>query len=167
MRQLVHLTIFQNMLFFLILLIVPFVQGQLFQYTGAYETFVIPPGVNTIKVEAYGAAGADSTASTGSVLFPGGKGGYVSARLKVTPGDVYYVYVGGRVGWNGGGYVAGGGGRGGDSTDLRKGSTALTSRVIVAGGGGGAGGYNGAPVAQQAGGAGGGVVGADGADVSH
>ncbi len=121
-----------------------------FDYTGAVQTWVVPVGVTSIQIEAWGAQGW----SGGNA---GGLGGYAKGTLAVTPGQVLNLYVGGRGtvasieaipmggGWNGGGHgqsnysgepnsVGGGGG----ASDVRVGGTALTDRVIVAGGGGGA-----------------------------
>ena len=88
-------------------------------------------------------------------------GGYVSAILPVTAGDTLYIFVGGYLGYNGGGAptyapstscVKGGG-----SSDVRSTSTDLDARLIVAGGGG-AKSYKG-----YAGGVGGGLTGGTGA----
>ena len=138
------------------------VTSATFSYTGAQQTFVVPPGVTSILATAYGAQGGCSL---------GGRGGEAIARFPVTPGETLYVYVGGAGqcgtpgmlpgGFNGGGakYTTSGdfweGGSGGGASDVRRGGTALTNRVVVAGGGGGRG-YGG-----QAG-AGGGLNGADG-----
>jgi gliding motility-associated-like protein len=117
-----------------------------FNYTGAVQTWIVPPCVYTINVVAAGAKGGGNI---------GGNGARITANIAVTPGQVLNIYVGGMGscgnnsgGWNGGGtgYASnpanaaynscGGGG----ATDLRIGGTALVNRVIVAGGGGGKGG---------------------------
>jgi hypothetical protein len=140
-----------------------------FTYTGAAQTYTVPAGVTSIQVECYGAqGGGDMGASAG------GNGGYVSADLIVTPGQVLNVFVGGQGalatsntvytpgGYNGGGNGIGNtsnySGSGGGASDVRIGGTALTDRYVVAGGGGG-GVLNGA---SAVGGNGGGLVGADG-----
>ncbi|MEI6766474.1 MAG: glycine-rich protein [Bacteroidota bacterium] len=124
--------------------------NQTFNYTGAQQTFTVPPCVTSVTLDVYGAQGGGG----------GGNGGRAQGTLSVTPGQILYVYVGGEGagyntgvsvgGWNGGGNghygCAGGGG-----SDVRAGGTALSNRVIVAGGGGG---YYGNP-----GGAGGGTSG--------
>src|SRR5690606_15677500 len=94
-------------------------------------------GVTRVKVEAFGAQG-NGISQVGTYV--GGRGAKVTATISVTPGEVLYMYVGGRNGWNGGG--AGGNSRtgfnGGGATDIRRGGTGLNNRIIVAGGGGGA-----------------------------
>ncbi|HRI28812.1 MAG TPA: glycine-rich protein, partial [Chitinophagales bacterium] len=136
---------------------------QIFQFTGASQTFVVPAGVTSITVTAKGAGGSDGYYEDG----PPGEGGIVTTDLAVTPGQALNIYVGGLPtgdyeeigGYNGGGsslaqyYGAGGG-----ATDIRINGTALANRVIVAGGGGGAG-YDG-----TGGGNGGGLVGEAGDD---
>lgn len=124
-----------------------------FPYTGAAQTFVVPSGVQSINVDALGAAG-DADILT---LAAGGLGARVQGTLAVTPGDNLQVNVGGQGidggqgpwagGWNGGGCggdCSGGGpdpaGGGGGASDVRDGSDSLTDRLLVAGGGGGAGG---------------------------
>lgn len=152
-----------------------------FEYTGAVQTFVVPSGVNSVVIDAYGAQGASSSnpVNSGVQVRAGGNGGRATGRLAVTPGETLYVYVGGQNGFNGGG--AGGygtyssnppsgyAGNGGGATDVRRGGQALANRVIVAGGGGGAGRHyiNGScqPCGiGGTGGAGGGIVGTDGVD---
>ena len=120
-------------------------QTVTFNYTGAVQTWVVPPCVNTINVTAAGAKGGGTT---------GGNGALVSATLSVTQGQTFYIYVGGNGicgsntggGWNGGGTgkiansAANGSCGGGGATDLRIGGTTLNDRAIVAAGGGGMGG---------------------------
>jgi hypothetical protein len=129
-------------------------------YPVGSHTYVVPPGVTRVLVDASGAAGGSS------VYFPassGGKGGRVVAVVLVTPGETLTVNVGGwgtsSGGSNGGARSNGstGGFGGGGATDLRRGSS-LSDRLVVAGGGGGAGvGSNGG-----SGGHGGGTAGAPG-----
>ena len=121
-------------------------QTVTFNYTGAVQTWVVPPCVTSINVVAAGAKGGGSV---------GGNGARITGTLTVTPGQTLNIYVGGMGtcgnnsgGWNGGGtgYASnpvnvlynscGGGG----ATDIRIGGTALANRVIVAGAGGGKGG---------------------------
>jgi gliding motility-associated-like protein len=117
-----------------------------FVFTGAAQTWTVPPCVTSITVVAAGAKGGGTN---------GGNGSQITATIAVTPGDVIQVNVGGQGslgaasgGWNGGGtghasspanasYNSGGGG---GASDIRIGGTALANRVIVAGGGGGRGG---------------------------
>jgi gliding motility-associated-like protein len=121
-----------------------------FNYTGAMQTWVVPPCVYTVTIDVRGAKGAgNNSGSPGN----GGLGARVQGSLAVTPGQVLNIYVGGTGGfpaggWNGGGNGAnaGGGcgvigsGGGGGASDIRIGGTALANRVAVAGGGGGKGG---------------------------
>src|SRR5574344_3043650 len=63
--------------------------SQDFSYTGGEQTFVIPQGINELTLEVWGAQGGQYSSS-----YPGGKGGYASGTLPVSPGDNIYVYVG-------------------------------------------------------------------------
>ena len=152
--------------------------SQTFSYTGSQQTFTVPSGVSTITIKVWGAQGGSGGYwSNASYCGTGGKGGYSTGELSVTPGNTVYVYVGGQGesysscqtkmsnisqagGWNGGGtgqnYISGGGG--GGATDIRYGGTGISNRVIVAGGGGGHGNaYNSTQLSN--GGAGGGSSG--------
>jgi hypothetical protein len=120
-----------------------------FTYTGDYYTWVVPSGITSISVDAYGASGGNSRSTA-----LGGKGGRLQATLSTTPGTSLYFYIGGKGvdststaagvgGWNGGGdggsygsiyYGAGGGG----ASDIRTSIGTLSSRLLVAGAGGGA-----------------------------
>jgi len=100
--------------------------AAVFKYTGGPQSYVVPPGVHYLQVEACGGAGFRI-------------GGYISATIPVVPGATLWAYVGASVtsgGYNGGGYNGGAGG-----TDLRSqyggldGSGNVKSRMIVAGGG--------------------------------
>jgi hypothetical protein len=135
-----------------------------FSTPGTYD-WVVPDGVTSVTVDAYGAAG-------GAGQIPeepsaGGLGGRTRATIEVTPGETLQVNVGGVGGsytgggpavggTNGGGDAGGyGAGGGGGASDVRRGGTSVDDRVVVAGGGGGGGGRQG--VCQTAdGGAGGG-----------
>ncbi len=135
-----------------------------FNFTGAAQTYTVPPCVTTITVDAYGAAGG-----TGPTA-PGGLGGRVQATIAVTPGEVLEIFVG-ELGasnqgshpgvYNGGAgvfsYSSGGtSGTGGGGTDIRRAPYTVNDRLVVAGGGGGGGYQNGN------GGNGGGLNGLDG-----
>ena len=61
---------------------------QTFSYTGTEQTWVVPAGVYTIRVNAYGAQGGANWVSNDNF------GGHVEADLAVTPGTTIYVYVG-------------------------------------------------------------------------
>ncbi len=132
-----------------------------FGFTGGVQSFVVPPGVSVVTVEAWGAQGGTGAGGSGA-----GLGGYATGALGVTPGETLSIYVGGQSGaWNGGGAGAGGAGTGGGASDVRRGGMTPAFRVIVGGGGGGGGsvGCN-AAHAGGAGGAGGGGAGGKGDD---
>ncbi|MCX6310179.1 MAG: glycine-rich protein [Bacteroidetes bacterium] len=142
---------------------------QTFNFTGAVQTFTVPPCVSSITLQTYGAQGG--VAAIGGTS---GLGGYATGNLTVTPGDILYIYVGGQNGYNGGGTGGTNGnpavdfaGNGGGASDVRLNVNALANRVIVAGGGGGAGSNGTWPGCQVAGpagngGAGGGLTGGSG-----
>lgn len=133
-----------------------------FEHTGDVQSFVVPPGVTQVEIEACGARGGSGG---GDVPGSGGRGARVTATLSVTPGETLSILaggsgedgeglkddgaIGGAEGFNGGGQggsVDGGnddaisGAGGGGASDVRQGGTALADRVVVAGGGGGGGG---------------------------
>jgi len=125
-----------------------------YSYTGSEDTFVVPAGVTTLRFIVIGAPGATG-GSCGDChnQMAGGAGSEVIMDTSVTPGDTYYVEVGGagagalggfNGGANGGSGPTGAGGGGGGASDIRTTSGSLDSRVIVAAGGGGAGGGGGA-----------------------
>ena len=136
---------------------------QTFAFTGSPATFVVPSGITSLTVSAFGASGSNLFP-----LFPGsrgGLGGSVTATLAVTPGETLGVNVGGisafpnaqAAAFNGGGPGGSGAAAGGGASDVRRGGGALSNRVIVAGGGGGMSGSR-----PRVGGAGGGTTGASG-----
>jgi hypothetical protein len=136
-----------------------------FDFTGAPQSFVVPTGVTSLRVDVVGAQGV----GPGAGFSPGGSGGRVQATLPVTPGETLTIMVGGTRalpsdgsgGFNGGGDGGNGGWGGGGASDIRRGATWL----IIAGGGGGAGRGAGGPFgafASGVGGPGGGLVGGDG-----
>jgi len=116
-----------------------------FNYTGAVQTWVVPPCVYNITATVAGAKGGGPT---------GGAGATIIGNIAVTPGQTIYIYCGGMGtqgsnsgGWNGGGTGQSSAGNfgyssygGGGATDLRINGQVLNNRVIVAGGGGGRGG---------------------------
>jgi Glycine rich protein/SprB repeat/Secretion system C-terminal sorting domain len=127
-------------------------QTVTFNYTGALQTYTVPPGATSITVDVYGAQGGlgYNVPNVGA-----GLGGRVQATVAVTPGEILNIYVGGQggpggttiggtAGYNGGG-VGGGwsggrsGGGGGGASDIRQGGTALSNRVVIGAGGGGTG----------------------------
>lgn len=132
--------------------------SMIFNYTGSRQMWVVPQGVDTLVMQAWGAAGgADGQTHT---VF--GLGGYAAGAMIVNPGDTLWIYVGGTGAVPAGGFNGGGNGGtgpstttgagGGGASDIRTADT-LTARVLVAAGGGGAGG---ATTYSPAGGAGGG-----------
>lgn len=146
-------------------------QPVVFNYTATIQMWTVPACVTSITVDVQGAMGGHG------VFSRGGYGGRAQCTLTVTPGQVFYIFVGGMGdtgvaggptlggagGYNGGanggvqmGTYAGGGG--GGASDLRTGGMALSNRVVVAGGGGGAG-YNYHSTDYDRGGNGGGITG--------
>ncbi len=127
---------------------------QTFNFTGAEQTWVVPPGVNEVDIELMGGEGA-AALDRREDLGGSGLGSQLVGTLQVTPGETLYLYVGGMGsntgtgGFNGGG--AGGNGQagsgcsggpaggGGGASDIRQGGNTLADRVAVAGGGGGGG----------------------------
>jgi hypothetical protein len=133
--------------------------NQSFYFTGGPQTFVVPAGITSLTIDAYGAQGGG-----------GGGGGETMANITVTPGESLTLFIGGYGGGQSGGFNGGGSATdgcnsgGGGATDLRQGGVALSNRVVVAGGGGGGG-------CDQShgggsGGQGGGSTGGTGADTS-
>src|SRR5437588_4439082 len=129
----------------------PFKVTKVFHYTGHQQRFKVPPGVRHIHVVAVGGHGG----SAGNAA--GGKPAKATADVRVHPGEVLYVEVGGNAqnagpdtnpGFNGGGPASTvQGGNGGGASDVRTVSRptfdsaqSLASRLLVAAGGGGAGG---------------------------
>lgn len=125
--------------------------GEVFNYTGQVQSYVVPLTVTELEVDCVGAAGFGSYK---------GLGGRVQTRLKVTGGETLYVYVGRQptaiVGQE---YNA---------SDIRTvagevtGNNQLRSRLLVAGGGGCSGAGNGV----GNGGNGGGLNGGKGGDAA-
>lgn len=153
------------------------INSSRFDFTGSIQSWVAPTGVTNVRVTVYGAGGGGGGGS-----LRGGNGGYVQARLTVTPGTTYHLVVGGggTGGTNGssatplagvGGYGGGGnghyqglsggittpsGGGGGGYSGIFTGSTpSQANALVIAGGGGGS-----AGAVVVAGGAGGGDTGA-------
>lgn len=129
-----------------------------FNFTGSMQTFIVPPGVDTITAKVYGAQGGANWINNTNY------GGFVKADIPVSPGNTLYIYVGEKPsglsgGWNGGGNGESAGKGGGGASDIRIGGTSFNDRVIVAGGAGGAGYWSGLHVV---GGYGGGLSGGPG-----
>ena len=118
-----------------------------FAYTGGNQIFMVPVGVTSLTLEAWGAQGGTNGNDLSSCGEIGGKGGYAIGTLAVTAGESINIYVGGKgISGAAGGYNGGGDsgpdtgtcGSGGGASDIRVGGTTLAHRVLVAGGGGGA-----------------------------
>ena len=107
---------------------------QTFNYTGSLQTFVVPPCVTSLTIEAYGAQG--NTATYGPPP-AGGLGAYINGTFTVTPGQTLNIMVGqmGLMGIGGCGDLNGGGGGGSFVWD----PTNTTNPLVAAGGGGGSG----------------------------
>jgi len=140
-------------------------EKQEFGYTGDFQYFTVPAGVERIRFKIWGAGGGKGGYS---LNFAGGAGGYTSGEIVVNPGAQYVVVVGqgglgegierytngGDVTFGGGGYGTKGdapGASGGGLSGIFSGSTpipfngtvtereeAIKQRAIaIAGGGGG------------------------------
>lgn len=99
-----------------------------YRASGHEEQWQVPMGCDLVLFKVWGAGGEGDSA---------GPGGFSSAAIEVTPGELLSVRVGGRSGAFGGGAGSRGsqcnGGRGGDYSGVFRGQTPL----IMAGGGGG------------------------------
>ncbi|HEY3670803.1 MAG TPA: glycine-rich protein [Acidimicrobiia bacterium] len=149
---------------------------QAFAYTGDSQSFVVPAGVCSVTIDAFGAQGGANSATDSLGGSLPGLGGEANATLVVSPGDKLTVIVGGQggPGVNGSGPGAGGfggGGAGGNSSGLTGtnpgsgggGASAVLLNAdisVIAGGGGGAG--NSGTSGEANGGGGGGTTGGDG-----
>ena len=105
---------------------------QAFNYTGLLQQFIVPTGVTSLTIAAYGGQGGFSTSVFGGA---GGPGELRQATIATTPGEILYVHVGQQG-------ATGLGGSGGASTDVRQGGDLPEHRVVVAAGGNGAPGSN-------------------------
>ena len=133
-----------------------------FVFTGGPQRFDVPGQVVSLQITLVGAGGASHG---GGSYVNGGAGGYVSGVLRVTPGEILEIVVGGGGvgaigGYGGGGTgfdVAGANvpGGGGGRTAIRR----FGEDIVTAGGGGGAG--RGVSGSSGIGGAGGGLIGQD------
>ncbi|GEM54691.1 hypothetical protein B0A58_15175 [Flavobacterium branchiophilum NBRC 15030 = ATCC 35035] len=144
-----------------------YVRPITFNYTGSMQTWTVPSEVFSILIEAVGAQGGNNGG------YIGGKGGKVNAILKVTPGDVLYIVVGGQSTTMNAAYGFGGAGgalvgystrfgrAGGGLTGIFSNATvSQANALIVAAGGGGATSYPAATYVDY--GAGGGLTGKNG-----
>jgi hypothetical protein len=130
---------------------------ETFPSSGAEQTFVVPVGVSSVRVQAIGAPGESGRVELRGTAGAGGAGAVVTGALPVTAGETLYAEVAAS-GFNGGGFAGFGGGQGGDASDVRTVPTAsagtLESRLLVAAGGGGGGGAFDGGVAGSGGNAG-------------
>jgi hypothetical protein len=128
----------------------PPIVTETFASTSAEQSFTVPLGVSSVRVNAIGAPGEAGRFGFNGTDGAGGAGADVVGQLPVSTGDVLYVEVA-APGFNGGGpggfsatFEGGIGGSGGGASDVRTVSQAepesLESRLLVAGGGGGGGG---------------------------
>ncbi len=129
-----------------------YAQPVTFSYTGAVQTYTVPPCVTSVAVTAAGAKGGGAVTAAGNLIAPfGGNGATVNGLIIVTPGQSLEIWVGGSgngttAGFNGGGLGKTANGAnfasfgGGGASDIRVAPYGLANRVIVAAGGGGAGG---------------------------
>ena len=101
-------------------------QVTTFNYTGAIATYIVPAGVTSISIQAYGAKGGNTN---------GGLGAGIYGEFTVVPGTLLNVVVGqqGIVNNCGGPGASGGGGGGSFVWD----PAMATTPLIAAGGGGG------------------------------
>ncbi len=65
-----------------------------FEFSGEAEDFVVPAGVCSVTIDAFGAAGGDYLGT--EIPTVGGLGGRATAIVPVTPGETLVVRVGGR-----------------------------------------------------------------------
>lgn len=120
---------------------------EIFNFTGAEQTFTVPAGVTKVHVVAIGGHGGKSGNT-------GGAGAQAEGDFSVKPGQTLYVEVGGNGGsdfgenevspggFNGGGEGAGGGGGASDvRTNPRKAGLSPDTRLIIGAGGGGSGSF--------------------------
>jgi hypothetical protein len=147
---------------------------QVFQYTGANQTFVVPGGITRIFVKMWGAGGGGGSYGGWRQGSTGGAGGYSEAIVPVVPGQSITVIVGGRGrarpgaerAWPNGGRASTAGGdnqytaNGGASSSIIVPTINSGNPCMYAGGGGGGGSVTG--FSRNPGGAGGGLRGEDG-----
>jgi Glycine rich protein len=129
-----------------------FAHCERFTYTGAAQRFVVPGGVATLNVKAWGAGGGGNGAF-------GGNAGYATANLAVTGGSELTLVVGQGSAVRSSTRTYGGGGAGASTQGSSGGGLSSVSTAsalqLVAAGGGGAVQFNG----PGDGGGGGGTVG--------
>lgn len=122
--------------------------------TAGDQTFTVPPGLTSLNLAMWGAAGGTGVLAT---LHPGGAGAFVEGTLSVTGGEVLTLVVGkggetARIGYGSAGVYGGGGGVKGENTTVttsysgtgggrsavcREDTLQAGNNIVVAGGGGG------------------------------
>lgn len=65
---------------------------NIYDYSGAQETLVIPAGVTLIHVKMWGAGGGGATSQ--APFAGGGAGGYLEGDISTTPGETINIWVG-------------------------------------------------------------------------
>ena len=106
--------------------------NQVFEYSGSIETWQVPEGVTSIKIEAWGAQGGECTYKG---TFKGGKGAYAEGVFVVPKSSLINIVVG-QQGGVAASYQCGGGG--GSFIYFENAETPL----VISGGGGGGGSDN-------------------------
>jgi len=106
-------------------------------YYGSLQYYVVPAGITSLVIEAYGAQGGGN----GSMSYYGGQGAYLKASFTVTPGETLEILVGqkgltGEDNYDPYGNMNGGGG---GSFVIRQSNYEI---LLIAGGGGGGPAYN-------------------------
>lgn len=96
-----------------------------FDYTGDYQTFVVP-ATGQYKLETWGAQGGNRSTST---YYNAGYGGYSRGMINLTKGQILYVYIGGQGEFRSGTGLVEGGYNGGGSIEIKN------SRQYGSGGG--------------------------------
>ena len=77
---------------------------------GTLGDFVVPAGITSVNIQAWGAGGGGGGHSPAGAAGDGGGGGYVEGTLAVTAGQTLGIFTaeGGELGWTGSGGGAGG-----------------------------------------------------------
>ncbi len=145
----------------------------IFDYTGADQSYVVPPCATKIRVHIWGAGGGGGDAIKQYTTLGGG-GGYTTGEIVVTPNESLTVIVGAGGTFPASASPYGGGGVGGGSILSSNGSNytgngggrsaikRMLTELGTAGGGGGGGETSGSGDRGGYGGAGGGLIGTDG-----
>jgi hypothetical protein len=128
-----------------------FAQRGIQEFTSS-GTFLVPTGVSTLRVDAYGAGGGGGggdSASLNNIGGGGGSGAYNAGVITVSPGEVLTIMIG-KGGAGGLAGNPGGAGAAGGATKILN-----PSSVVIFSANGGKGGQGGTSTSSGAGGAGG------------